>query len=148
MQENEKTGRQYPGIDRREFAYCAWRMYMENFKKKCKKTKKQVLNFFILIIILTFSMWIVGGNIYNYFEEKEIKNNIIDLEHELYAIEIIKNFDISNISLTNRKAIIAKSVCATLEPKDSTISPAFVKQNFMQYFVSKGWHINQQFTTF
>ena len=38
---------------------------MENFKKKCKKTKKQVLNFFILIIILTFSMWIVGGNIYN-----------------------------------------------------------------------------------
>ena len=143
MQENEKTGRQYPGIDRREFAYCAWRMYMENFKKKCKKTKKQVLNFFILIIILTFSMWIVGGNIYNYFEEKEIKNNIIDLEHELYAIEIIKNFDISNISLTNRKAIIAKSVCATLEPKDSTISPAFVKQNFMQYFVSKGWHINE-----
>ena len=88
-------------------------------------------------------MWIVGGNIYNYFEEKEIKNNIIDLEHELYAIEIIKNFDISNISLTNRKAIIAKSVCATLEPKDSTISPAFVKQNFIQYFVSKGWHINE-----
>ena len=35
-------------------------------------------------------MWIVGGNIYNYFEEKEIKNNIIDLEHELYAIEILK----------------------------------------------------------
>lgn len=95
---------------------------MENFKKKCKKTKKQVLNFFILIIILTFSMWIVGGNIYNYFEEKEIKNNIIDLEHELYAIEIIKNFDISNISLTNRKAIIAKSVCATLEPKDMVLA--------------------------
>lgn len=106
---------------------CIWRILR-------KSAKKQVLNFFILIIILTFSMWIVGGNIYNYFEEKEIKNNIIDLEHELYAIEIIKNFDISNISLTNRKAIIAKSVCATLEPKDSTISPAFVKQ--------------QQFTTF
>lgn len=45
MQKNEKTGQQYPGIDRREFAYRAWRMYMENFKKKCEKTKKQVLNF-------------------------------------------------------------------------------------------------------
>ena len=131
MQENEKTGRQYPGIDRRNLhivlGECIWII----LRKSAKKTKKQVLNFFILIIILTFSMWTVGGNIYNYFEEKEIKNNIIDLEHELYAIEIIKNFDISNISLTNRKAIIAKSVCATLEPKDSTISPAFVKQNFM-----------------
>lgn len=30
-----------------------------------------MLNFFILIIIFMFSMWIIGGNIYNYSEEKE-----------------------------------------------------------------------------
>lgn len=116
---------------------------MNHLKKKYEMIKKYVLNFFILIIIFMFSMWIIGGNIYNYFEEKEIKNNIIDLEHELYAIEIIKDFDVGDISLTNRKAIIAKSVCATLEPKDSTISPDFIRQNFVQYFVSKGWHVKE-----
>ena len=56
---------------------------MNHLKKKYEMIKKHVLNFFILIIIFMFSMWIIGGNIYNYFEEKEIKNNIIDLEHEL-----------------------------------------------------------------
>lgn len=115
MQENEKTGRQYPGIDRREFAYCAWRMYMENFKKKCKKTKKQVLNFFILIIILTFSMWIVGGNIYNYFEEKEIKNNIFVSKG--WHINENREKPLEHIQAENQKYIITLERISTTNNK-------------------------------
>ena len=88
---------------------------MENFKKKCKKTKKQVLNFFILIIILTFSMWIVGGNIYNYFEEKEIKNNIFVSKG--WHINENREKPLEHIQAENQKYIITLERISTTNNK-------------------------------
>ena len=63
------------------------------------------------------------------------------MEHELYTIDVIKEFNISNISWPKGKALIAIAICATLEPKDSDIEPILVKETFVQYFVSQDWHI-------
>ena len=113
----------------------------QRIKEVIKRIKEGVLTFFIVTELLAFGIWIIGGNIYNYVAKDQIKKDIVNLEHEIYTIDIIKEFNVSNISQTNRKALIAKSVRATLEPKDSDIEPILVKETFVQYFVSQGWHI-------
>lgn len=97
----------------------------------------------MLMVVLAFSIWFVGGNIYNYFGEKQIQRNIDDLQHEMCNIEVIKEFNISKVALTNRKAIIAKSVCAVLDPKDRDVTPNIVKESFIRYFTAHGWKINE-----
>ena len=121
---------------------------MNDLKKKYKKIKEVikrikdgVLTFFIVTELLAFGTWIIGGNIYNYVAKDQIKKDMVNLEHELYTIDVIKEFNISNISWPKGKALIAIAICATLEPKDSDIEPILVKETFVQYFVSQDWHI-------
>lgn len=107
------------------------------------KNKDKIWKYLVLTVFLVFSIWFIGGNIYNYFGERQIQRNIDDLQYKILNIEIIKKFNVSNVALTNRKAIIAKSVCAILEPKDRDLTPDFIKKLFLQYFVSHGWKIDE-----
>lgn len=119
-----------------------WGMYM-NSLKKYKNFKEKFYKYFALTVMLAFSIWFIGGNIYNYFEKKQIQSNIHNLQHEIYNIEVIKYFNVNRISMTNRKAIIAKSVYAILEPKNYDLSPNYIKGLFIQYFTTHGWKIDE-----
>ena len=46
-----------------------------------------------------------------------------------------------DFQLTNRRAIIAKSIRTYIKPITSDKSPQIVKEEFLQYFMSHGWNI-------
>ena len=48
---------------------------------------------------------------------------------------------VSDFQLTNRRAIIAKSIRTYIKPITSDKSPQIVKEEFLQYFMSHGWNI-------
>ena len=54
---------------------------------------------------------------------------------------LFRSYDVSDFQLTNRRAIIAKSIRTYIKPITSDKSPQIVKEEFLQYFMSHGWNI-------
>ena len=105
------------------------------------KVKEIVLNIFITVILTSFGIWLIGGITYNVFQKEQIHQRILTLEKKAYDIEPLEAYDVSDFQLTNRRAIIAKSVRTYIKPITSDKSPQIVKEEFLQYFMSHGWNI-------
>jgi hypothetical protein len=86
---------------------------------------------------------LIGGTVYNYVEKQQIEADIADLKSKMYRLEIMEEFNVTDSYLSKRKAIVAKSVCAILEPKNKAVSPDDIKKNLIHYFSSRGWHIHE-----
>ncbi|WP_330000935.1 hypothetical protein [Dialister invisus] len=95
--------------------------------------KEVILNIFITVILASFGIWLIGGITYNVFQKEQIHQRILALEKKAY--------DVSDFQLTNRRAIIAKSVRTYIKPTTPDKSPQIVKEEFLQYFISHGWNI-------
>ena len=87
----------------------------------------------VILILASFGIWLIGGITYNVFQKEQIHQRILALEKKAY--------DVSDFQLTNRRAIIAKSVRTYIKPTTPDKSPQIVKEEFLQYFISHGWNI-------
>lgn len=56
---------------------------------------------------------------------------ILALEKKAYDIEPLEAYDVSDFQLTNRRAIIAKSIQTYIKPITSDKSPQIVKEEFL-----------------
>ena len=108
---------------------------------KAHKGEEVILNIFITVILASFGIWLIGGITYNVFQKEQIHQRILALEKKAYDIEPLEAYDVSDFQLTNRRAIIAKSIRTYIKPITSDKSPQIVKEEFLQYFMSHGWNI-------
>ena len=106
---------------------------MDKDNRRLIRVKEVILNIFIAVILASFGIWLIGGITYNVFQKEQIRQRILALEKKAY--------DVSDFQLTNRRAIIAKSVRTYIKPITSDKSPQIVKEEFLQYFISHGWNI-------
>ena len=106
---------------------------MDKDNRRVIRMKEVILNIFITVILASFGIWLIGGITYNVFQKEQIHQRILALEKKAY--------DVSDFQLTNRRAIIAKSVRTYIKPITSDKSPQIVKEEFLQYFMSHGWNI-------
>ena len=106
---------------------------MDKDKRRVIRMKEVILNIFITVILASFGIWLIGGITYNVFQKEQIHQRILALEKKAY--------DVSDFQLTNRRAIIAKSVRTYIKPTTPDKSPQIVKEEFLQYFISHGWNI-------
>lgn len=83
---------------------------MDKDNRIITKVKEIVLNIFITVILTSFGIWLIGGITYNIFQKEQIHQRILALEKKAYDIESLEAYDVSDFQLTNRRAIIAKSV--------------------------------------
>lgn len=114
---------------------------MDKDNRIITKVKEIVLNIFITVILTSFGIWLIGGITYNIFQKEQIHQRILALEKKAYDIELLEAYDVSDFQLTNRRAIIAKSVRTYIKPITPDKSPQIVKEEFLQYFISHGWNI-------
>lgn len=106
---------------------------MDKNNRRIIRVKEVILNIFITVILASFGIWLIGGITYNVFQKEQIHQRILALEKKAY--------DVSDFQLTNRRAIIAKSIRTYIKPITSDKSPQIVKEEFLQYFMSHGWNI-------
>ena len=106
---------------------------MDKDNRRIIRVKEVILNIFITVILASFGIWLIGGITYNVFQKEQIHQRILALEKKAY--------DVSDFQLTNRRAIIAKSVRTYIKPITPDKSPQIVKEEFLQYFMSHGWSI-------
>ena len=106
---------------------------MDKDNRRVIRMKEVILNIFITVILASFGIWLIGGITYNVFQKEQIHQRILALEKKAY--------DVSDFQLTNRRAIIAKSVRTYIKPTTPDKSPQIVKEEFLQYFMSHGWNI-------
>ena len=106
---------------------------MDKDNRRLIRVKEVILNIFITVILASFGIWLIGGITYNVFQKEQIHQRILALEKKAY--------DVSDFQLTNRRAIIAKSVRTYIKPITPDKSPQIVKEEFLQYFMSHGWNI-------
>lgn len=106
---------------------------MDKNNRRVIRMKEVILNIFITVILASFGIWLIGGITYNIFQKEQIHQRILALENKAY--------DVSDFQLTNRRAIIAKSVRTYIKPIIPDKSPQIVKEEFLQYFMSHGWNI-------
>lgn len=106
---------------------------MDKDNRRVIRMKEVILNIFITVILVSFGIWLIGGITYNVFQKEQIHQRILALEKKAY--------DVSDFQLTNRRAIIAKSVRTYIKPTTPDKSPQIVKEEFLQYFISHGWNI-------
>ena len=106
---------------------------MDKDNRRVIRMKEVILNIFITVILASFGIWLIGGITYNVFQKEQIHQRILALEKKAY--------DVSDFQLTNRRAIIAKSVRTYIKPTTPDKSPQIVKEEFLQYFISHGWNI-------
>ena len=106
---------------------------MDKDNRRLIRVKEVILNIFITVILASFGIWLIGGITYNVFQKEQIHQRILALEKKAY--------DVSDFQLTNRRAIIAKSVRTYIKPTTPDKSPQIVKEEFLQYFISHGWNI-------
>ena len=106
---------------------------MDKNNRRVIRMKEVILNIFIAVILASFGIWLIGGITYNVFQKEQIHQRILALEKKAY--------DVSDFQLTNRRAIIAKSIRTYIKPITSDKSPQIVKEEFLQYFMSHGWNI-------
>ena len=106
---------------------------MDKNNRRVIRMKEVILNIFITVILASFGIWLIGGITYNVFQKEQIHQRILALEKKAY--------DVSDFQLTNRRAIIAKSVRTYIKPIIPDKSPQIVKEEFLQYFMSHGWNI-------
>lgn len=106
---------------------------MDKDNRRVIRMKEVILNIFITVILASFGIWLIGGITYNVFQKEQIHQRILALEKKAY--------DVSDFQLTNRRAIIAKSIRTYIKPITSDKSPQIVKEEFLQYFISHGWNI-------
>lgn len=106
---------------------------MDKDNRRVIRMKEVILNIFITVILASFEIWLIGGITYNVFQKEQIHQRILALEKKAY--------DVSDFQLTNRRAIIAKSVRTYIKPTTPDKSPQIVKEEFLQYFISHGWNI-------
>ena len=106
---------------------------MDKDNRRVIRMKEVILNIFITVILASFGIWLIGGITYNVFQKEQIHQRILALEKKAY--------DVSDFQLTNRRAIIAKSIRTYIKPITSDKSPQIVKEEFLQYFMSHGWNI-------
>lgn len=106
---------------------------MDKDNRRVIRMKEVILNIFITVILASFGIWLIGSITYNVFQKEQIHQRILALEKKAY--------DVSDFQLTNRRAIIAKSVRTYIKPTTPDKSPQIVKEEFLQYFISHGWNI-------
>ena len=106
---------------------------MDKNNRRVIRMKEVISNIFIAVILASFGIWLIGGITYNVFQKGQIHQRILALEKKAY--------DVSDFQLTNRRAIIAKSIRTYIKPITSDKSPQIVKEEFLQYFMSHGWNI-------
>lgn len=106
---------------------------MDKDNRRVIRMKEVILNIFITVILASFGIWLIGGITYNVFQKEQIHQRILALEKKAY--------DVSDFQLTNRRAIIAKSVRTYIKPITPDKSPQIVREEFLQYFMSHGWNI-------
>ena len=106
---------------------------MDKDNRRLIRVKEVILNIFITVILASFGIWLIGGITYNVFQKEQIHQRILALEKKAY--------DESDFQLTNRRAIIAKSVRTYIKPTTPDKSPQIVKEEFLQYFMSHRWNI-------
>ena len=114
---------------------------MDKDNRRIIRVKEVILNIFITVILASFGIWLIGGITYNAFQKEQIHQRILALEKKAYDIEPLEAYDVSDFQLTNRRAIIAKSVRTYIKPITPDKSPQIVKEEFLQYFMSHGWNI-------
>ena len=114
---------------------------MDKNNRRVIRMKEVILNIFIAVILASFGIWLIGGITYNVFQKEQIHQRILALEKKAYDIEPLEAYDVSDFQLTNRRAIIAKSIRTYIKPITSDKSPQIVKEEFLQYFMSHGWNI-------
>lgn len=114
---------------------------MDKNNRRVIRMKEVILNIFIAVILASFGIWLIGGITYNVFQKEQIRQRILALEKKAYDIEPLEAYDVSDFQLTNRRAIIAKSVRTYIKPTTPDKSPQIVKEEFLQYFISHGWNI-------
>ena len=120
---------------------CRLGIFMDKNTRRVIRMKEVILNIFIAVILASFGIWLIGGITYNVFQKEQIHQRILALEKKAYDIEPLEAYDVSDFQLTNRRAIIAKSIRTYIKPITSDKSPQIVKEEFLQYFMSHGWNI-------
>ena len=96
---------------------------MDKDNRRLIRVKEVILNIFITVILASFGIWLIGGITYNFFQKEQIHQRILALEKKAYDIEPLEAYDVSDFQLTNRRAIIAKSVRTYIKPITSDKSP-------------------------
>lgn len=112
---------------------------MDKDNRRVIRMKEVISNIFIAVILVSFGIWLIGGITYNVFQKEQIHQRILALEKKAY--------DVSDFQLTNRRAIIAKSVRTYIKPITPDKSPQIVKEEFLQYFMSHGWNVKHAWET-
>ena len=67
---------------------------------KCKIIRNRILSFIICTEILLFSVWLIGGTVYNYVEKQQIEADIADLKSKMYRLEIMEEFNVTDSYLS------------------------------------------------
>lgn len=103
--------------------------------------KSKILTFLFWGFFSAFGIWLAAGILYNFLAKEEIHKNIDTLQIELEYIASSQNNKLHNVELTNRKALIAKSI--TGEFTDEHHTPQAVKNSYYEYFDTHGWSIKE-----
>lgn len=101
-------------------------------------SKKFIQRFIVIIFLLLFSIWLVGGIIYNSTCSTIINERIAELSSVLNSIEPVHDYKINKIAVVTSKAIISRTVELSFYTEDN---PKDVISKFKQYFISNGWEI-------
>ncbi len=104
---------------------------MNRIKNKC-------FNIFIVLFLIIFFSWLIGGTMYNVFFGKFINEKIDNMYQVIYNIRPINQYELKEVKIRKSRAIISKSLGGYFYTEDN---PNVVMRQFKNYLEENGWDV-------
>lgn len=111
-------------------------------RERLDKIKDLFLRINRFVMVVSFAIWLIGGNIYNHFFTEQIQENKKVLLHELTLIEPLSHYESEEAVSSKGRALITQRYRKSFYLSEYT-EPDQVIDQVRQHFLQRGWSVEE-----